>query len=193
MIGELPRYARTVLIAAASINLATSLAVPVMGQDSAPDQAVVSDARVDLIETRRALMSALSTQMQVWESQGEAPAGDPLQLYASSQLMEQILRSFPVLFTPETNPASSDFPAGTTSEASPAIWEDFAAFVELTNQGADLAASIASVTDGAKFQELVGQARRNCTECHELYLEYSVQIPSSDDLGDAVNSLGSFL
>src|SRR5690606_33378631 len=94
-------------------------------------------------------------------------------LAADFATIAAIVEAFPHLFPADTSPAAIEA-AGldVATDASPAIWDDFAAFAAMAQS---VAASARAASEAPDFEALATastQVWASCTACHDAYLVY---------------------
>ena len=127
----------------------------------------VALAQQDPIAARRALMKANGDEAKTGAAmaKGEAPF-DLAKVQAIFATFADAAEKAPALF-----PANSK--TGGKTEALPAIWKNKADFeARLAKFGAEAKAAQAEVKDFATFKAVwSGLIRKNCTGCHEKYVQ----------------------
>jgi len=129
--------------------------------------ATAAAAQSDPIAARKALMKANGQQAKIGAAiaKGEAPfdAGKVETIFAT---FVEAADKAPALFPDHSK-------TGGKTEALPAIWRNKADFeARLAKFGADAKAAQAEVKDVATFKAVwSGLIRKNCTSCHEKYVQ----------------------
>jgi cytochrome c556 len=140
-----------VMLAAAALVLAASLAV----------------AQSDPIAARKALMKANGQQAKIGAAiaKGEAPF-DAAKVEVIFKTFAEAAEKAPTLFPDNSK-------TGGKTEALPAIWKNKADFESrLAKFGEDVKAARTEVKDLASFKAVwSGLIRKNCTGCHEKYVQ----------------------
>jgi len=140
-----------VMLAAVALALAATLAV----------------AQSDPIAARKALMKANGQQAKVGAAivKGEAPF-DAAKVQTIFVTFAEAAEKAPALFPDNSK-------TGGKTEALPAIWKNKADFeARLAKFGEDVKAAQAGVKDLASFKAVwSGLIRKNCTGCHEKYVQ----------------------
>jgi cytochrome c556 len=129
--------------------------------------ASVALAQTNPIAARKALMKANGEQAKIGAAiaKGDAPF-DAAKVQTIFVTFVEAAKKAPALFPDNSK-------TGGKTEALPAIWKNKADFeARLAKFGADAKAAQADVKDLATFKALwAGLIRKNCTGCHEKYVQ----------------------
>jgi cytochrome c556 len=135
----------------------------------------------EVIEARRALMTAAETLMKPVDGFIVGEPADAATLRASAATIEPMLLALPHLFPPTTNlfdPAAHDPP----TTALPTIWQRFLAFQTFAESAQRAAAALAMSEDGEPLRAASARLRASCDACHAAFMKpYTPPVVTEED------------
>lgn len=166
------RFSRVLLagIAAAGI-LSTGLAA----QDApAPSDAATAFTPAETVAARQGLkaqVAIMRTGIEFAVEEGDSESFESLA--ADFATIAAIVEAFPHLFPADTNPdAIAEAGLDVSTDASSAIWDDFAAFAAMAKSVAATARAASEAPDFATLAQASTGVWAACTACHDAYLVY---------------------
>jgi cytochrome c556 len=167
----------------AAVLAAAGLASPAWAQDPVPGALPgwtgVTNPQ-DVIDARRAIMTAVEDLMRPIDGYTADGEGDPTALTASAQKIAAMLLAFPHLFPPTTNlynPAVESPP----TLALPKLWEEFPAFYAMALAASTTATAMAATTGAEPLREASRSLRASCDSCHALSMRPYVRSKVSQE------------
>lgn len=170
---------RVSALIALSIVAGTSLAQQKPGNEpgwtglTAPDK---------VIEARRLLMDELEQLITPLDLYTVGEPADERDLKSAARTISRMMLAVPHLFPPTTNafdPAADDSP----TNALPAVWTSFDAFVALSDVSEAAASRMAETSGAEPLRDAARSLRASCDACHAVYLKaYEAPATSVEDV-----------
>ncbi|MCP8936920.1 cytochrome c [Alsobacter sp. SYSU M60028] len=162
--GETRGKTARALALAGLTALAATAALAQSGPATLPD-----DRRDDVIQARQLLMDAIEEQVAPVDLAAAGAKADLQAVKDRAYLINTLLSAFPHLFPPGTRP--SDVPdGGVTTNATPALWDKFDAFYQLSRTAASEALEASQAGDASAFATHATALRKACDACHADYM-----------------------
>lgn len=125
--------------------------------------------RDDVVQARQFLMDAIDEQIGPLDLAAAGKASDLDSLKSRAYLINTLIAAFPHLFPPGTRPA--DIPeSGIQTSATPAVWDRFDAFYELSQAAAEAAYEASQASDEASLRTHASALRKACDTCHAEFM-----------------------
>jgi cytochrome c556 len=114
-------------------------------------------------------MDALEEQVGPVDAASAGKVSNLEDLKSRAYLINTLLAAFPHLFPAGSMPA--DIPEdGTQTSATPAVWDKFDAFYDLSRTAASAAYDASQAKDEASFRTHAAALRKACDACHAQFM-----------------------
>lgn len=143
-------------------------ALPATAQDAATEPGITAPA--DIVVARRQVMATIGLQMAPVQDAMAGVEGELTELQSRTEAITALLAGFPHLFPPSTDTGAAEL----DSDASPAIWQDFAAFTQFAHAAVEAADEATYAPDMESFLTAAATLDQACSDCHAQFLEYSM-------------------